>query len=284
MRAVRAAWRASAVLTLCVLVSDAVAGTPRELIAALSSDDAVARFEAEEKLIASGDASLAAMAGHATSRGSGPVRVRVIHIVGQIGTPRAQALLVRILAREPDVQLRGLVCRHLGRLGAEEAVPVIGKWLQTICGKPMPRMQHPVVLSDNYGWMCHADALREIGSEEGIPILERMIRAGHRGPSAQAFMRTYREALFELQRERTFRHAVRGVRGAEAAADALFGFFRRDTLARLRLYRMKLVALGTEGRWVLEDLRRHPDGKVRDAAKKLLATWPRLQRHRRSPT
>jgi hypothetical protein len=275
---------AVAALALCLLVRGAGAESPRKLVAALSSDDAVARFAAEEQLIAAGDVALDALERPATSRGSDPTRVRAIHIVAQIGTPRAQALLLRILEREPDVQVRGLVCRHLGRLGVEDAVPVIARWLRTIRGRPIPRVQHPVVLTDNYGWMCHADALREIGSETGIPVLEEMIRAGHGGAGAQMLMRTYREALFELQREQTFRRAARGVPGVEAAADVLFDFFRRDTLACIRLYRMKLVALGTEGRWVLEDLRRHPDAKVRDAAKTLLAAWPRLQRHRRSPT
>jgi len=256
------------------------AASAKQLVATFSGDDAVARFEAEERLTAMGDDALAALAPLATSTGYAPARRYAIHTVAAIGTPKAIDLLLRVLKNERNIHARGLACMHLGRLGVEEAVPLIGKWLSTIRGRPIGQFRHPVVLKPAGEWMRHVDALREIGSEKGIPILEAMIKAGHGGQGGRALMRTYREALFELQREKTFRDAVRSVPKLEVKVKVLFDFFRRDTLARIRLHRMKLVGLGTEGRWVLEDLRKHPDAKTRDAAAAVLSAYPRLQRRK----
>ena len=56
----------------------------------------------------------------------------------------------------------------------------------------------------------------------------------------------------------------------------LFEFFRRDTLASVRLYRDKIVRGGLEGQWVLEDMKNHMDEKLRRAAGTLLTHYGNL--------
>ena len=87
-----------------------------------------------------------------------------------------------------------------------------------------------------------------------------------------------RQSLSELQREAAFWSEVREVRGLEKHVRLLFQFCRRDTLARMRLYRDKLVGLGREGRWVLEDMKHHPEEQLRQAAIALLRVYDKLER------
>ena len=92
-------------------------------------------------------------------------------------------------------------------------------------------------------------------------------------------MKAYRESLLELRREAAFQKAARAVPGLEQDLKVLLSFFRKDTLAHVRLYRMKVIGLGLEGRWVLQDLTRHPDGKIQRAATAVLRAYDGL-RHR----
>jgi hypothetical protein len=251
------------------------------LVAALDGEDAVARFLAEEKLVAAGDRALPALARVAASPGYSPGRRYAINVLAHIGGPEAIRILLRILEGEPDVMARAWVCRHFGRMGVREAVPVIGKWLLTIRGKPMDfgggdRYGNPRVATKSYAWALHAHALREIGSEEAIPLLETMLEKPHGGRGGRQVTRAYGDALAELKREAAFWAAVRRVPGLDAHAKLLFDWSRGDTLARIRLYRDKITRSGLEGRWVLEGLGRHHDEPVRRAAAALLQAYDRL--------
>ena len=250
-----------------------------ELVDALQGEDAVARFLAEEQLIELGDAALPTLAPLASSPGDTPARRRAVNVLAAIGSEKAVNLLCHILHEEQDVMVRGLICQHLGRLGAEEAVPIIGKWLLTIQGKsfqwgePSPKSMKPP-----QAWIWHVHALREIGSEEAVPILEKMLATKHGGNAGRSLMQVYRQDLSELNREVAFWESVRSVPGLERDAKLLFGFFRTNTLALMRLYRSKVIGLGLEGRWVLEDMKNHSDEKLRDAATSLLRNYDKLQK------
>jgi len=253
-----------------------------ELVSALAGEDAVARFLAEEQLVKMGDAAVPALEPLATSSGFTLARQYAINILVRIGSKKAIRLLLRILEQEPEVKVRGLICRHLGRLGVEEAVPIIGKWLFTIQGKSFndwngPKGGHPQVLTPVYAWIVHVHALREIGSEKGIPILEKMLTKKHGGKAGRALRLAYRQNLNELRREAAFWNAVRQVPGLEKDVKLLFQFFRRNTLSLIRLYRDKVVHLGLEGRWVLEDMKNHPDEKLRQATTALLEEYDNLK-------
>jgi len=246
-----------------------------DLTAALSGEDAVARFLAEEQLVEMGDEAVAALAPLATSSGYTPGRQYAIIVLARIANENAIAILLDILEKEPDVKLRALVCTHLGRLGVEEAVPIIGKWLFTIEGKSLPG-PYPGVSKPTLFWLEHVYALRAIGSEKAIPILERMQKTRHGGQGGGAMRMAYQECLVELESQAKFWGAVRRVPGMEPDVKLLFEFFRRDTLASVRLYRDKIVRGGLEGQWVLEDMKNHTDEKLRKAAGTLLTHYGNL--------
>lgn len=278
-------WIVPLLLTCVGFCNEARAGASdsalRGLVEALRGDDAVARFLAEEKLAAAGNRALPALERLAASPGYSPGRRYAINIIARVGSPEAIRLLLRMLEREPDVMARAWVCRHLGRMGVQEAVPIIGKWLLTIQGKSISvgggdRYGNPRVVTRSYAWVLHVHALREIGSEEAIPILERMFRKKHGGKAGRALMRAYRDALAELRKEAEFWRAVRRVPGLEPQVKVLFDFFRRDTVALIRLYRDKIIRSGVEGRWVLESLKKHPDAPLRQAAMVLLREYDKL--------
>ena len=65
--------------------------------------------------------------------------------------------------------------------------------------------------------------------------------------------------------------------GLELDVKRLFEFFRKDTLASVRLYRDKIVRGGLEGQWVLEDMKSHTDEQLRKAAEALLTHYEILQ-------
>jgi len=253
-----------------------------ELVSALEGEDAVARFMAEEQLVEMGDTAVPALEPLATSSGFTIPRQYAINVLARIESEQSIRLLLRILEQEPEVKVRALICRHLGRLGVEEAVPIIGKWLFTIQGKSFndwdgPKGGDPQVLTPAYAWIVHVDTLREIGSEKGITILEKMLTMKHGGRTGRALMTVYQDNLNELKKETDFWNAVRQIPGLEKNVNLLFHFFRRDTLALIRLYRDKVVRLGLEGRWVLEDMRNHPDEKLRQAATALLKEYDKLK-------
>jgi hypothetical protein len=259
---------------------------PSELVSALVGEDAVARFMAEEQLVEMGDTAVPVLKPLATSPGFTPARQYAINILARIESQKAIELLLRVLEQEQDVKVRALICRHLGRLGVEEAVPIIGKWLFTIQGKSLdflngrePQGTQPwyAWIVDWYAWIVHVQALREIGSEEGIPILEELLKTGHGGRAGHDFMMAYEDNLRELRKEAAFWNAVRRTPGLEEEVRLLFRFFRRDSLAAIRLYRDKVIHLGLEGRWVLEDMRNHPDKKLQQAAAALLKAYDNLQ-------
>ena len=156
-----------------------------KLVRALSGEDAVARFQAEQQLLGMADEAFPALERVARTPGFAPSRRHAINILARIASRKSIDVLLRMLEADRDVRVRGLICHHVGRLGVEEAVPIIGKWLLSNRGKPVSRMRHPVVLTEGYEWMRHAHALREIGSERGIPILERMLEVKHGGPSGR---------------------------------------------------------------------------------------------------
>ena len=279
-----------ALLALLLLAEEAVGRAARtadqqpgaaELVEALSGEDAVARLLAEQQLVQMGDRALPALEPLAMSPGYSPARQHAIHIVARIGSPAAVRLLLRTLEDEHDVRARGLVCRHIGRMGIEEAVPIIGRWLTTIRGKPVDfgggdRWGNPRVKTRSYAWVLHVHALREIGSEKGVPILEQMLKRPHGGKAGRSLTRAYGEALTELRREAAFWKALRRLPGAQKHARILFSFFRKDTLALIRLYRDKVIRLGVEGRWVLESMADHPNFELRRAATALLKEYGRL--------
>ena len=247
-----------------------------ELAAALSGEDAARRFLAEEQLVEMGDEAVAALKPLATSSGITPGRQYAIIVLARIANEEAIAILLEILEKEPDVKLRALVCTHLGRLGVEEAVPVIGKWLFTIEGESVPGW-YPGVSKPTLFWLEHVYALRAIGSEEGIPILERMQKTRHGGQGGGSLRMAYQECLVELKSQAEFWRAVRRVPGLEPDVKLLFEFFRKDTLASVRLYRDKVVRGGLEGRWVLEDMKNHTDEELRKAAGSLLTHYGNLR-------
>ena len=255
---------------------------PSMLVSTLSREDAVARFIAEEQLVRMGAAAVPALEPLATSSGFSLARQYAINVLARIESEKAIRLLLRILEQEPEVKLRALLCQHLGRLGVEEAVPIIGKWLFTIRGKSFNDWDgsqggDPQVLTSSYAWMVHVYALREIGSEKGIAILENMLTTKHGGVAGRALRHVYRQNLSTLKREAVFWNAVRQVPGLEKHVKLLFQFFRRDTLALIRLYRDKVVRLGLEGRWVLEGMKNHPEEKLRQAAAALLKEYDKLK-------
>jgi len=255
---------------------------PFELVSALEGEDAVARFMAEEQLVEMGDVAVPALEPLATSSGFTLPRQYAINVLARIESEQAIRLLLRILEQEPEVKVRALICRHLGQLGVEQAVPIIGKWLFSIQGKSFndwdgPKGGDPQVLTPAYAWIVHVDTLREIGTEKGIPILEKMLTMNHGGRTGRALMTVYQDNLNELKREAAFWNAVRRVPGLKEHVKLLFDFFRRDTLALIRLYRNKIIHLGIEGRWVLEDMNNHPDGKLRQAATALLKEYDKLK-------
>jgi len=85
--------------------------------------------------------------------------------------------------------------------------------------------------------------------------------------------------LYELKQQVLFWDKVRRVRDLEPHVRLLFNFFRKDTLAWMRLYRDKIIRGGLEGRWVLEDMKNHPDEKLRKAAAVVLRNYGKLQVH-----
>ena len=269
------------VLVFCLSVwllsvgSDALADAAA-MVKALSGKSAVARFEAEEGLTKMGDAALPSLEPLVRTPGFSLGRRYAIHVVARIGSAKAASMLVRVLDKDPDVRVRGMVCDHVGRLGVEEAVPIIGRWLLTIRRKSFPVFRHPVVKTTAYEWLRHAHALREIGSEKGIPIIEKVLEKPPTGRAAKPMIREFRKILVELKNETVFWKAVRDVRGLEPQVRKLFKSWRRDDLALMRLYRMKVIALGTEGRWVLKDMKGHPDAALRRAAAALLKEYRRL--------
>jgi len=255
---------------------------PSELVSALAGEDAVARVIAEEQLIKMGDTAVPALEPLTTSPGFTLARQYAINALARIGTEKAIGLLLRVLEQEKNVKVRAVICRHLGRLGVEEAVPIIGKWLFTIQGKSfkdwdVPKGGDPQVLTPAYAWIVHVHALREIGSEKGIPILEKMLTTKHGGKAGRALRKGYRQNLSMLKQEAAFWNALRQVPGLKEHVELLFRFFRRDTLSLIRLYRDKVVRLGLEGRWVLEDMKNHPDEKLQQAATRLLKEYDRLK-------
>lgn len=247
-----------------------------ELVAAIGGEDAVARFLAEEQLVGMGDDAVAALKPLATSSGYAPARQYTIIVLARIGSERSIRLLLEILEEEPDVWVRALICRHLGRLGVEEAVPIIGKWLYSIRGKSFEGW-YPGVSKPTLAWLEHVYALREIGSEKAIPILEEMRKTKHGGRGGPALRSAYQVNLTDLKSQAEFWRAVRRVPGLEPQARMLFDFFRKDTLALIRLYRDKVVRGGLEGQWVLEDMKNHPDEKLREAAAAVLSNYGELQ-------
>lgn len=268
---------AGLVILLCFLmVSEAISGAS-DLVGALSGEDAVARFMAEEELVGMGDAAIPILEPLAASSGFMLARQYAINILARISGEQAIDLLLRILEEEPDVKMRALICRHLGRLGVEEAVPIIGKWLFTIQGKSFNPEGEPQATNTWYAWIVHVHTLREIGSEEGIPILEKMLETKHGGRVGKQFTIAYQQNLDELKQEAAFWNAVRKIPELESDAKSLFQFFRRDTLALIRLYRDKVIHLGVEGRWVLEGMGNHRDEKLRQAATALLNNYSKLQ-------
>ena len=246
-----------------------------ELVAALSGEDAVARFLAEEQLVELGNDAVDALKPLATSSGFTTGRRYAIIALARIASDDAIKLLLAILEEEPDIRLRALVCTHLGRLGVEEAVPIIGKWLLTIEGKSLPGW-YPGVSKPTLFWLEHVYALRTIGSERAIPILERMHKTRHGGQGGNALRTAYQECLVELNRQAKFWQAVRCVPALEPDVQLLFDFFRKDTLASIRLYRDKIVHGGLEGQWVLEDMQNHPDEKLQRVAASLLSHYGNL--------
>jgi len=259
--------------------------SPSKLVSLLASEDAVALLIAEEQLVKMGDAAIPALEPLATSPGLTPAREYAINILGNIGTKQAIKILLRILDQEQEVIVRSVVCRHLGRMGVEEAVPIIGRWLFTIQGKSFNWVHHqdrrklmgsPRVLSRAYAWMEHVYALSAIGSEKAIPILEKMLKTPHRGEAGRALITTYKQHKNELEKEAEFWKAVRRIPGIESKVKLLFSFFRKDRLAIIRLYRDKVIRGGIEGRWILEDMKKHPEPKVREAATTLLKYYPNL--------
>ena len=255
---------------------------PFELVSALAGEDAVARFMAEEQLVEIGDTAVPALEPLAISPGFTLPRQYAINVLARIDSEKSIRLLLRILAQEPEVKVRALICRHLGRLGVEQSVSIIGKWLFTIQGKSFndwdgPKGGDPQVLTPAYAWIVHVDALREIGSEKGIAILEKMLTMKHGGRTGRALMTVYQDNLKELKKEADFWNAVRQIPGLEKKVNLLFHFFRRDTLALIRLYRDKVIHLGIEGRWVLTDMKNHPDEKLRQAALALLKEYDKLK-------
>ncbi len=250
---------------------------PSELVSDLASEDAVARFMAEEQLVKMGDAAVPALEPLATSSGFALARQYALNILARVESERAIRLLLHILEQEPDVKVRALICRHLGRLGVEEAVPIIGKWLFTIQGKSFNNWKDPQVMTTPYAWIVHVYTLREIGSEKGIPILETMLTKEHGGKVARDLKKVYQQNLNELKREAAFWNGVRQVPGLEKDVKLLFRFFRRDTLALIRLYRDKVLRLGIEGRWVLEGMKNHPNEKLRGAATAVLKNYDKLK-------
>jgi len=256
---------------------------PAELVSALAGEDAVARFTAEEKLAEMGNEALPALEPLAISPGFTLPRQYAINILAQIESEQSIRLLLRILAQEPEVKIRALICRHLGRFGVEEAVPIIGKWLLSIRGKSFkdwdsPGGGAPQVLTPAYAWIVHVHALREIGNEKGTEILEKMLTTKHGGRTGRALTTSYQENLRELKKEAKFWGAVRQLPGLEQHLKLLFHFFRRDTLALIRLYRDKVIHLGLEGRWVLEDMKNHQDEKLRQAAIAVLKEYDNLKK------
>lgn len=247
-----------------------------KLVDALSGEDAVARFMAEERLVEIGDASIPFLEPLAKSSGFSPTRQYAIIVLARIGSEESIRLLLEILEDEPDVKLRALVCRHLGRLGVEEAVPIIGKWLFSIQGKSFEGW-YPGVSKPTLFWLEHVYALREIGSEKGLPILERMQKTKHGGDGGRALRQAYHVSLVELKYQMEFWKLVRRVPDLEPHMRVLFDFFRKDMLASIRLYRDKIVSGGMEGKWVLEDMKNHPDKKLREAAAAILQNYGKLQ-------
>jgi len=267
------------VMAFCLL-APVVSGADRSLsrlVGDLSGKDAVARFTAEEQLVKMGDKAVAALKPLATSPGFTPARQYAIIVVARIGNEKAVRLLLDILEKEQDVKVRALACKHLGRLGVEEAVPLVGKWLFGIKGKNFKGAYPGYPASPTLAWLEHVYALREIGSEKGIPILEKMAAARHGGPGGRQLMKAYRNNLNELKKEARFWKAVRRTRGLEKHVKLLFAFFRKDTLALIRLHRVKVVSGGREGRWVLEDMKTHSDANLRKAAAALLENYGKLQ-------
>ena len=256
--------------TLCAKQS------PSQLVADLSGDDAVARFMAEEELVKMGDVAIPALRPLATSPGFTPARQYAIIILARIGSEECIRLLLEILEKEPDVKLRALVCKHLGRLGVEEAVPIIGAWLFGIQGESFEGW-YPGVSSATLFWLEHVYALREIGSEKGIPILERMRNTKHDGGGGRTLRQAYHVNLLELKHQMEFWKLVRRAPDLEPQMKMLFDFFRRDILASIRLYRDKIIRGGLEGQWVLEDMKNHPDKKLREAAAAVLKDYGKLQ-------
>jgi len=261
-------------------------GSPSELVNALAGEDAVARYRAEEHLVKMGDKAVVALKPLATSPGFAPARQYAIIVLGRIANEKAIALLLEVLEKEPDVKLRALVCTHLGRLGVEEAVSIIGTWLFSIQGKSFPGW-YPGVSKPTLFWFEHVYALWAIGSEKGIPILEEMLKTKHGGSGGRDLRRAYREVLYELKQQALFWDKVRRVRDFDTPSATqskdlephvrlLFDFFRKDTLAWMRLYRDKIIRGGLEGRWVLEDIKNHPDEKLRKAAAVVLSNYGKL--------
>jgi len=253
-------------------------GEARRLVAALAAEDAVARFEAEEQLAAMRDVAVAALAPLAASPGDTPARRYAINVLATIGTQEAVSLLCDLLEQDEDTMIRGLICQHLGRLGIEDAVPIIGTWLATIRGRAFDwgDPEYPRSVKPLQAWVEHVHALREIGSEKAIPILESMIEGRHTGTGGTTLMQVYRQTLYELQREAEFWSNVRRMPGLEPHARWLFDFLRGDTLALIRVHRSKVVNGGLEGRWVLEDLAGHPDTTAARAAVALLLHYEEL--------
>jgi hypothetical protein len=250
--------------------------SPSQLVMALSGEDAFARFMAEEKLVEMGDSAIPALKPLATSPGFAPGRQYAIIILARIGSEESIRLLLEILENEPDVKLRAFVCRHLGRLGVEEAVPIIGAWLFGIQGKSFEGW-YPGVSKPTLFWLEHVYALREIGSEKGIPILERMRKTKHGGGGGQALRQAYHVGLVELKHQAEFWKAIRRVPGLEPHMRLLLDFFRKDMLASIRLYRDKIIRGGLEGQWVLEDMKNHPNKKLREAAAAVLKDYGKLK-------
>ena len=264
-------------ILLCFLTVFEAISEISDPISALSGEDAVARFLAEEELVDMGDAAIPILEPLVTSSGFTLERQYAVNILARISSEQAIRLLLRVLAEEPDVRMRALICRHLGRLGVEDAVPIIGKWLLIIKGKPFDPEGEPQATNTWYAWIVHVHALGDIGSEKGIPVLEKMLKTKHGGRVGKQFTIAYQQNLNELKREVAFWNAVRQIPGLEGHTKLLFQFFRHDTLAIMRLYRYKVTHLGIEGRWVLEGMKNHHDEKLRQAATALLNNYDTLQ-------
>ena len=274
---------AASPLPLQAVQPDATWNVP-DLIVALSGPDALAEFHASRALVAKGDEAVPALERLVPMHrdASLPPRMIAVELLGEIATDKARLALIRLLDTETNLAVRGQLCRELGALREERAVPVLTKWLDTIGPDALNDVPGPKEVQPSTCYARHLEALGMIGDERAVgPIqaFDRKVPAnvGYGGWLTGMIHQAVQNALDDIRENTSFWQAVRNQPGLEKDITPLMNCLHTDPVASFYNHAGQVKRHTPEGKTVLEDLVRNPDPAVARGAKALLDHYGSLK-------